>query len=89
MISMTETYKQSKYHSDTIISDITKTLDSNNVKYESLNRHEVIVNGGDYSKDTIHYLLSSNMSETPEDIFNVLIDITEVSGVVYIRQKTK
>ena len=89
MISMTDTYKQSKGHSDTIINDITKILNNNKVNHKKINKYEIVVEEEGYSKDAIHNILTEGLTKIPEGVFSVLIDVTKVSGVVHIRQKTK
>lgn len=88
MSELKSTYTESKNYSKDIMKNIAKILDKHKLGYK-LKSHDteiVLTEKNDSGKITkmIHKEI-----DMPKMIFNLLVDIVQVDGVVYIRQKIK
>lgn len=89
MATLGTCYAESKNYSDTIMSDVTSLLDKKNISYSTKSGGaEVIINSDGQSASTIIKLLNDNLT-IPKEVISLLLDVVEVSNIVYLRQKTK
>ena len=84
------TYEQSRQYSDKIMDLVKATLTKKKIKFESNpTETEIKILSKSQSKDSIKKVLDSIIKEIPNDIQKTLLEVVEVSGRVFIRQKVK
>ena len=89
-MSVQNAYEQSKKYSDHIMDLVKTALTKKKVKFESNPKDtEIRITSKSQSKDSIKKILESVDKEISEPICKTLLEIAEVSGKVFIRQKTK
>lgn len=89
MASLKTCYNESKNYSDKIMGDVTGVLDNKGISYTTKSSGaEVIITGNGQSESSIVSLLNDNLN-IPKDVISLLLDVVEVSDIIYIRQKTK
>lgn len=89
MASLNTCYNESKNYSDKIMGDVTGVLDNKGISYTTKSSGaEVIITDNGQSENSIVTLLNNNLN-IPKDIISLLLDVVEVSDIIYIRQKTK
>ncbi len=89
MASLKTCYNDSKNYSDKIMGDVTGVLDNKGISYTTKSSGaEVIITGNGQSENSIIKLMNDNLN-IPKDVISLLLEIVEVSDIVYIRQKTK
>lgn len=77
--------KEASKYSDNIISNITKILDDNGIKYKMPNNKEITILDNELSNTEISNMIFDNMS-IPHAQLSMLIEVVTVDNITYIRQ---
>ena len=84
-MSIQNAYEESKKYSEDILRWITEGLSKDKIEYTE-GSDEIVIVSKDQSKDTITEWLNDNIKC---EYLWLLIDVTEIDDVIYIRQITK
>ena len=84
-MSIQNAYEESKKYSEDILRWITEGLSKDKIEYTE-GSDEIVIVAKDQSKDTITEWLNDNIKC---EYLWLLIDVTEIDDVIYIRQITK
>jgi hypothetical protein len=80
---------ESKNYSEDIIPKISDILDDLGIEHETNSEEtEIVLSNVTQNADSLNDEITAKI-DVPKMVFAVLIDITVVDGVGYIRQKTK
>ena len=85
MNRLTDVLKECDGISENIMNDVYEELNKNKIEYEVISKSECVIKGK--SKSDINKILS-NIDATSEQI-KILLQVSEVDGTTFIRQKIK
>lgn len=87
MPTLNDKYNDAKKYSKNIMNDIMSLLDKNNIPYTTRSsKTEITITDKKIKKKDINSIIDE--LKIPDYIISILIKITEVNDVIYIRQIT-